>query len=104
MAKCIRDGKSAILYSPGYGSGWSTWDSGENYEFLVHDEKLVELVESDQRSKIEDYIESIHPSIYCGDAKNLAVEWVPVGTRYRIEEYDGWESIEFDHSSYWHNA
>ena len=25
MEKVIRDGKVAVLYSPGYGAGWSTW-------------------------------------------------------------------------------
>ena len=29
MTKCIRDGKVAILYSPGYGAGWSTWNDLE---------------------------------------------------------------------------
>ena len=25
MQKVIRDGKVAVLYSPGYGAGWYTW-------------------------------------------------------------------------------
>ena len=28
MDKVIRDGKVAVLYSPGFGAGWSTWSRG----------------------------------------------------------------------------
>lgn len=28
IKKVIRDGKVAILYSPGYGAGWYSWNSG----------------------------------------------------------------------------
>ena len=26
MNKVIRDGKVAVLYSPGYGAGWYSWN------------------------------------------------------------------------------
>jgi hypothetical protein len=26
MEKVIRDGKVAVLYSPGYGAGWYSWN------------------------------------------------------------------------------
>jgi len=29
MTKYIRDGKVAVLYSPGFGAGWSTWNDDE---------------------------------------------------------------------------
>jgi len=105
MAKCIRDGKVAILYAPEYGAGWSTWASHHS-EFMLHDEKLVELVESDQQDKIEEYVESVYPGecIYCGGAFDLEVEWVPVGTRFIITEFDGCESIEIRDEIGWHIA
>ena len=31
--------------------------------------------------------------VYCGGTNNLIIKWVPVGTRFRIDEYDGSESI-----------
>ena len=61
MTKSIRDGKVAILYSPGYGAGWSTWNRDKYREFLLHDEKLVEMVETNQHSKIEEYVKSVYP-------------------------------------------
>jgi len=105
MTKCIRNGEVAILYSPGYGAGWSTWSS-DNSEFMLHDEKLVELVESDQRDKIEEYVKSVHPNDYicCAGADQLKVEWVPVGTQFIIDEYDGSESIIFGHTRRWNRA
>lgn len=102
MAKCIRDGKVAVLYSPGYGAGWISWNQYDTpAEFLLHDEKIVELVETDQRDKIEEYVKSIYPKVYCGGAEDLEIEWVPQGTQFRIEEYDGYESIRLNHDDYW---
>lgn len=45
--KVIRDGKVAVIYSPGYGSGWSTWSgaSKEIIERMIFDPELVALVE-----------------------------------------------------------
>jgi len=106
MTKCIRDGKVAVLYSPGYGAGWSTWNDDKYREFLLHDEKLVDLVETNQKYKIEEYVESVFPGeyIYCGGADQLRVEWVYPGTQFRVEEYDGSEHIEFNYDSYWNVA
>ena len=105
MAKCIRDGKVAVLYSPGYGSGWFSWNQSDApAEFLLHDEKIVELVETDQRDKIEEYVNSLYPDVYCGGVEDLKIEWVPQGTQFRIEEYDGYESIRLNHDDYWNVA
>ena len=105
MAKAIRDGKVAILYSPNYGAGWSTWYYGEDKEvkdFLLHDEKLVEMVENKvDSSVIESYVESVYPEVYTGGADTLTVEWVKEGTQFRIDEYDGSESLIINNDNYW---
>ena len=49
MDKVIRDGKVAVLYSPRFGSGWSTWSAP--MEAIFHP-KIVELVLQDERDKI----------------------------------------------------
>jgi hypothetical protein len=106
MGKCIRDGKVAILYSPGYGAGWSSDNEDKFKEFLLHDEKLVELVETNQRDKIEDYVKSVFPGenfIFHG-VYNLEIEWVEKGTQFRIDEYDGYEDIIYNHDDYWNVA
>ena len=105
MNKVIRDGKVAVLYSPGFGSGWYTWntlrgDDDEQCIQLIFDPVLVELVEKrngDNYDEITDAIkkrgEEILPEGYFGGACDLEIKWLPVGTKFRIEEYDGSESI-----------
>lgn len=101
--KVIRDGKVAVLYSPGWGSPWSSDYSGDCKNFMMFDPGLVKLVEQDKRSSIRAYIAATKfaEEIYCGDADDLTIEWIPVGTKFRIEEYDGKESIIYNHPSYW---
>jgi hypothetical protein len=43
MDKVIRDGKVAVLYSPGYGAGWYSWHDNEE---LLYDPVIVDMVES----------------------------------------------------------
>jgi hypothetical protein len=105
MNKVIRDGKVAVLYSPGFGSGWYTWntlrgDDDEQRIQLIFDPVLVELVEKrnkdnqyDFTKRIEERAEEILPEGYFGGAGDLTIKWLPVGTKFRIEEYDGSESI-----------
>jgi hypothetical protein len=95
MEKVIRDGKVAVLYSPGYGAGWYSW---HRIPELIFHPKLVEMVEAGQQANItEDWIlkntEIDGESVYCGGAEDLDIQWVPVGTRFLIREYDGSESI-----------
>ena len=98
MDKVIRDGKVAVLVSPGFGAGWSTWAySGEedNRDFMLFDSTLVTMVErGDSVEAIEAYVTAKHPDTYCGGAGDLKVQWLPVGTAFRIHEYDGAESVE----------
>ena len=106
MTKCIRDGKVAILYSPGYGAGWSTWNGDEYREFLLHDEKLVELVETKQEDKIVEYVKSVYPGEYITllGLDDLEVEWVSSGTQFIITEYDGSEGIKYNYDNFWNVA
>jgi hypothetical protein len=106
MTKCIRDGKVAILYSPGFGAGWSTWNNDEYREFLLHDEKLVELVETKQKGKIVEYVKSVYPGEYLTllDIAKLEVEWVSSGTQFIITEYDGSEGIKYNYDNFWNVA
>ena len=106
MTKCIRDGKVAVLYSPGFGAGWSTWNDDKYREFLLHDEKLVDMVESNQHSKIKKYVKSVFPGEYVCvlGADELRVDWVYPGTQFIIDDYDGSESIAYNGDGYWNVA
>lgn len=105
MNKVIRDGKVAVLYSPGFGAGWYTWnslkgDSEDQGINLVFDPILVELVEKRNKDNFADFTNRIEkrageilPEGCFGGADDLTIVWLPVGTKFRIEEYDGSESI-----------
>ena len=109
MDKVIRDGKVAVLVSPGYGAGWSTWATargGEDGEdvtgFMLFDPLLVDMVECKESAEtIETYVTSMYPGVYCGGADDLSIQWLPVGTAFRIHEYDGSESVEIRDDIQW---
>jgi len=92
MQKVIRDGKVAVLYSPGYGAGWSSW--GAPLEAIFHP-KLVELVESGNQKLITRELcqELFKDEWYLGGAEDLSIEWLSEGTAFEIDEYDGSESV-----------
>ena len=93
MDKFIRDGKVAVLYSPGYGAGWSTWNQ-EYGDELVFDPGLVDLVLAGRdQEEIVVYATLKWPDACLLGLASLDVEWVPVGTKFQIGEYDGHESV-----------
>jgi len=85
--KFIRDGKSAILYSPGYGAGWSTWNKPE----MAWDSRLILAYEA---GELREVTNRLYPEAYLGGYRNIVLNWLPVGTKYRITEYDGSETLE----------
>lgn len=105
MQKYIKDGQVAVLYSPGFGAGWYTWNT--EYPQMVFDPKIVEfLIEDadDRIGKIVKYCESAYPDSYLGGADDLSICWLPIGTEFRINEYDGSETIEIKEKTVWLTA
>jgi len=97
MNKVTRDGKVAVLYSPGFGAGWYSW---HHIPELVFHPRLVELVEQKINSEINDELvakllnidEDAYDFPYISSG-NLTIAWIDKGTVFRIDEYDGSESI-----------
>lgn len=54
--------------------------------------------------RLIDYIENYGSDIASGPYSKLKVVEIPKGTLYRITEYDGWESIEYNDSIGWEVA
>jgi hypothetical protein len=107
IKKVIRDGKVAVLYSPGFGAGWSTWTDGKLAKFVTFDERLVEAAET---GKDFTYVEQLLQTIfgkklgymYTGGWSDVQIKWLPVGTIFEINEYDGSESVRiFDISQFY---
>lgn len=101
MEKLIRDGKVAVLVSPGFGAGWYSWHFEEA---LLFDPSVVEWVERQELDKIQAYMELRYPEAYCGGLEDLEVNWVPLGVRFRIDEYDGAESLVLESEERWMTA
>ncbi len=93
MEKIINNGKTAVLVSPGYGAGWSTWASSDQRETMCMDARIVQHVLDGNLRKAADAAISIYPDVYTGGAEDLVVRWVPVGELFEIREYDGSESL-----------
>jgi hypothetical protein len=99
MEKVIKDGLVAVLYSPDYGAGWYTWN--REYPEMIFDPTLVMFVESGELDKVEAYATLKWPEAYIGGLRDLKVEWIPEGTAFKINEYDGNESIEIRDGNQW---
>ena len=99
MNKLSEDGKVAVLYSPGFGAGWYTW----NYEHpeILFDPAIVKLVEKEKWDELATYVELKYPEIYTGGMRDLTIEWIPEGALFKVNEYDGNESIELKEGDHW---
>lgn len=107
-----------ILYSPGYGAGWSTWADEEQSRFALTFQPLIDAInkgeevwsDTDEKSHMKDDFVPSHPamqeftaalkekwpedgeSFFLGGARDLAVTQV-MGP-FQVLEYDGSESID----------
>lgn len=95
--KYIKDGQVAVAYSPGFGAGWSTWNN-EVTDTLIFHPDIINMILSDKQSEIDEnwlveHFGEEFKDVYCGGAYNLSIKWLPIGTQFRIDEYDGSERI-----------
>lgn len=102
--KVIRDGHVAVLVSPGYGAGWSTWAREDLADRVMFDPETVEWVERGKTDPQPDFEAKFGEHFYDGGAEDLVVMWLPVGTRFRIQEYDGAESLWRESEYEWFTA
>lgn len=85
---------TAVLISPDYGSGYSTWHYGHPMDGKVIKDFLSKI-EDFNPNEVDEETE-IDVSDYAIDFPGeLVVNFVPVGSVFRITEYDGAESIEY---------
>jgi hypothetical protein len=103
MEKLVKDGMVAVLVSRGYGAGWSTWMS--DYPECLFDPVLAQMIiDGADEMEIATVAQKRYPDAYLGGLDGLDVEWLPVGTKFRVDEYDGAESIEYLGDIYWEVA
>lgn len=107
MDRVIRDGAVAVLVSPGYGAGWSTWADKEFKKWALFSPAVVEWVEGGKQGDIDEIVKrelGSESHFYTGGAADLEVEWVPQGSSFRIDEYDGSETLEMAYEVSWWQA
>lgn len=102
MNKLVRDGYVAVLVSPGHGAGWSSWNV--DHDEILFDPAIVEFVEQAQWAELEVYVKLKYPDIYTGGMRDLQIEWLPQGTEFIIEEYDGSERLQRKNDIVWYRA
>lgn len=100
FTKLIRDGKVGVLYSPGFGAGWSTWNSDYRAQMCM-DARLVQLVLDGKLHEAGKLAETFGEYICVLGSRDLTVEWLPVGTVFEISEYDGSESVRVHDNEEW---
>lgn len=85
----------AVLVSGGFGAGWSTWADDEYKEFFVFDSGLVDLASKEAtEDEVQEYLNICGiDKEYLGGWSDVRVEWVPRGVQFKIDEYDGSESL-----------
>ena len=105
--KLEKNGSVAVLISRGFGAGWSTWADDKYASLVAMDKDIVELVLG---SGTEDEMEKLLlkkgiDDMYLGGFDGLEVKWVTEGLHFKINEYDGSESLEvFEDMSIYHQA
>lgn len=96
-----------VLISPGFGAGWSTWNTEFRDDFLF-DEKLIRAVENgdDRAEAIEDFDRRMkekhgeeYDGFYNGGLGRLRVE--KVYGPFIVDEYDGYESLQTREGTSW---
>mgnify|MGYP003348658220 FL=1 len=107
IEKVVRHGKVAVLVSPGYGAGWSTWNDAWHIclaedrvdlpEFMLFHADLIRMKEANAgEKKVKAYMESVFGtdrSVCIIAWPETIIQWVPVGTMFRVVEDDGSEAI-----------
>lgn len=107
MDKVERDGKVAVLVSPGYGAGWSTWaPDGERKQWMLFAPVWVEWVEAgkpggEKRAKAIARERWGDDAPYVGGEDDLEIQWLPKGTMFQVTEYDGSECLETQYGTDW---
>jgi len=102
LNKLVKDGSVAVLISPGYGAGWYSWNM--SYPEILFDPAMVKLVQENKFDELETYVILKYPEISKFGLHDLEVNWIPEGKQFRVVEYDGNESIEYNEDVEWITA
>jgi hypothetical protein len=107
--KVYHDGCVGVLVSYGFGAGWSTWN--KDHSASMFDPTVISIVMDvnddligHKEEQIKVHCKKKYNHFYTGGSNGLVVEWIPAGTQFKINEYDGAESTEFKENEDWITA
>ena len=106
--RVVINGAVAVLVSPGHGAGWSTWNE-DSRDQMLFDPQIISIMLADEPrdqrlSKARTVAELKYPGAYLGGLDTIEVAFVPEGTRFILDEYDGNESIRLERELPWIQA
>lgn len=117
VEKVIRDDNVAVLISPGFGAGWTTWNNNHPLvEQMLYDSDIVNRILEWEKNDGNNWNQCVMRLKEIADAKynqdpddyffgngleDVEVVWVKKGRKFIINEYDGSESIQFLDATNW---
>jgi len=102
MEKVVRNGKVAVLVSPGFGAGWYTWN--REHPECLYDADIVAWVEGGKEDPMPDLEDKYGSGFYASGGRDLIIYWIDQGEQFRVDEYDGSESLVFASEEKWITA
>ena len=102
--RVYRNGQVAVLVSPGHGAGWSTWGGTNATAMLFCPALVLAILDGQSGEALQKIADQEFPDEYAGGIKGITVGWVTAGSPFRIEEYDGSESLVTPGEGYWVTA
>ena len=106
--RLIRDGQVAVLYSPSWGAGWSTWEQDPDLRIsMLFDPQIADIRDQgapDWQERAKAIARIKYPDAYLGGLQDLRVKWLRQGTQFRIDEHDGNELIVINGEQEWITA
>ena len=101
--KYRKDGMVAVLYSPGFGAGWYSWNT-ETPEMLFDPVVVQAVLDGMNKHDLSALAEERYPDAYVRGIEQITIKWLPESTMFRIEEYDGSESVVTYTNDVWFKA
>lgn len=101
MNKIVRDGKAAVIHTTTYGRGWFSW---HNSREALYDPELVAWIMDCYPVARLRYFEEKYPDFDSHTLERLDISWVPIGTRFMVQEYDGMEWVVCENEIDWEVA
>lgn len=89
------NGDVAVIYSPGYGAGWSTWAPTKYKEDVVFDADLAKAILDGNLEEARRIHNERYNEVY-GNMEDLKIAWIPKGSIVSISVYDGYESVDWN--------